>query len=471
MRSSKLARLFFSLSKQEHRALKKFVRSPYYNKRTDIIDLLDYLLKIDPTDYKALQKEEVYKQVFSKEAYNSEQFDYTMSFLLKSIEQFLVEQRSSRDPLKVQMAMVQEYRRLGLNKHFSSAFRYAQKNHLKQPYRDTRFHRYDFRLEVEQYEFESKQQGRSVPTNLQTLNDKLDLQYIAQKLRHSCLSLAHQSVYKTEYDTGLLEMVLLYIEQNPKLLKYPAISLYFYYYKAVTTPQKEEYYQKFKPILFAETDHFVHTEMRDLYLLAINYCVKKSNQGQEHYYQELFELFREGIEKKILMDDDGILHPFTFKNAVRMAVRLDELDWASNFVEQYQNYMDLQYQEAYVNYTQAEILVAQKQYQLALGLLQQIDYKDLQMNLGAKTMLLKIYYALDEYDVLESFLSSFKTFIRRKDVLGYHRENYKNIIKLTQKLITVSPYNKKAKDQLRQLIETTKPLTEKAWLLKKLDEL
>lgn len=470
MRSSKLARLFFALSKTEHRALKKFVRSPYYNKRTDIVDLLDYFIKIDPTDYKALQKEAVYAKVFPKENYSSEKLDYAMSFLLKSIEQFLVEQRSSRDLLKVQIAMVQEYRRLGLQKHFSKAFRQAQKTHLGHAHRDTRFHRYDFRLEVEQYEFESKEQ-RSVPTNLQTLNNKLDLQYIAQKLRHSCQSLAHQSVYKTEYDTGLLAMVILYIEQTPKLLEHPAISLYFYYYKAVTSPEKEEYYQQFKPILFAETERFAHVEMRDLYLLAINYCVKKSNQGQQQYYQELFELFRAGIEKKILMDNDGILHHFTFKNAVRMAVRLNELAWATDFVEQYQSYLDPSYQEAYVNYTQAEILVAQKSYQPALVLLQQIDYKDLQMNLGAKTMLLKIYYALDEYDVLESFLSSFKTFIRRKDVLGYHRENYKNIIKLTQKLLTVSPYNKKAQDQLRKQIETTNPLTEKDWLLQKIDQL
>ncbi|MCP4439592.1 MAG: hypothetical protein GY810_11675 [Aureispira sp.] len=469
MRSSKLARLFFSLSKLEHRALKKFVRSPYYNKRGDVVSLFDYLVKIDPSDYKSLQKEVVYAKVFPKEKYNSDKFDYAMSFLLKSIEQFLIEQRTSRDALKVQIAMVQEYRRLGLPKHFAKAFRYAQKKHLEQPYRDTRFHRYDFRLEVEQYEFESEQQ-RSVPTNLQTLNNKLDLQYIAQKLRHSCLSLAHQSVYKTEYDTGLLDMVFLYIEQTPKMLEYPAISLYYYYYKAVTSPEKEAFYQKFKPILFAETDRFAHAEMRDLYLLAINYCVKKSNEGQQQYYQELFDLFRVGIEKNILMDNDGRLHHFTFKNAVRMAVRLKELDWASNFVEDYEAYIDPLHQDAYVNYAKAEILVAKKEYQTALVLLQQIDYKDLQLNLGAKMMLLKIYYALDEYDVLESFLSSFQTFIRRKDVLGYHRENYKNIIKFTQKVLTISPYNKKAQDQLREQIETTKPLTEKAWLLQQLDQ-
>ena len=37
-------------------------------------------------------------------------------------------------------------------------------------------------------------------------------------------------------------------------------------------------------------------------------------------------------------------------------------------------------------------------------------------------MLLKIYYELQEYEVLDSFLHSFNVFLQRKKLIGYHKE-------------------------------------------------
>ena len=106
-----------------------------------------------------------------------------------------------------------------------------------------------------------------------------------------------------------------------------------------------------------------------------------------------------------------------------------------------------------------------------MELVNQYEFKDVLVNLNAKTMLLKMYYELSEYKALESLLESMRAYLQRKKELGNRINGYKNIVRYTKKLLKVNPYNKNQIAKLRQEIETATPLTEKAWLLKQLDDL
>ena len=79
--------------------------------------------------------------------------------------------------------------------------------------------------------------------------------------------------------------------------------------------------------------------------------------------------------------------------------------------------------------------------------------------------LLKSYYHLEEFDLLDAHLNAMNNFIRRNKVLGYHKANYLNIIRYTKKLIALNAYDKKAVELLRQLLMAEEKLTEKNWLL------
>ena len=103
-----------------------------------------------------------------------------------------------------------------------------------------------------------------------------------------------------------------------------------------------------------------------------------------------------------------------------------------------------------------------------MKILQQDKYKDLISNLGAKTLLIKIYYEHQENDVLEYFLISFEAFIKRKKEIGYHKANYLNIIRLMKKMLTLNPFDKKAKLKLQEEVKTTQPLSERVWFLEQL---
>jgi len=104
-----------------------------------------------------------------------------------------------------------------------------------------------------------------------------------------------------------------------------------------------------------------------------------------------------------------------------------------------------------------------------LGHLQSADYRDFINNMVAKTLQLKVYYELGEYDLLESHLRNMRTFLRRKRKMSYHQQNYRNIVQLTQRLIALPPMDKAAQKRLRADLLATEPLTERHWLLEKLE--
>lgn len=468
MYSSKLVDLFYSLSKAQLRALRKFVRSPYFNKRQDVVDLFDLLYKTSLENRTALRKESVFLKLFGNQKFSADKVDYTMSFLNKLIEQFLVHQSSMEDEVQTELALMKSYRQLGLTKHFNQALQTARRHQTKSKRRDIDYHKKDFAIEAEQYQFLATQK-RDANKNLGAVSKKLDLLLLAQKLKDGCRLLAHQAVAKQGYDFSLLETLLPYLEQNPELLKTPGIGLYYYCYKAATQEEgSEAYYREFKQGFLSSTKAFALEEQQGLYTLALNYCVRQANLGKANYEEELFEWYRVGLDLNLLTDN-GKLNPFKFNNITKLALRLQKIEWTANFIKKYKNSLDPLYRTTYVHNAYSMLSFARGNYEETLERLQEMDYRELFIALDAKLLLIKVYYHLGEYDVLESFISSFKVFLRRKDIMAYHQEIYRNFLRMVQKLVQLPSFDKKARAKLREEMTVTERLPEKQWLLEQLD--
>ncbi|CAA6803398.1 MAG: Unknown protein [uncultured Aureispira sp.] len=467
MYTSKLVDIFYSLSKSQLRGLRKFVQSPYHNKRKDVVALFELLYKTPLENRIALRKQKAFPKVFGQKKYSSDQMDYTMSFLFKVIEQFLVYENATQDKINVQIALMEEYRKLGLSKHFQQSLKIAEQYQEKSTVRDIDYHEKAFQIELQQYDFLAPKQ-RDAPKNLQELSTKLDLRFLSQKLMDACRLLAHQAVAKQKYNFGLLDGLLAYIENEPAVLAHPSIAIYYYYYQATVEEDGEDYFQKFKTAFLESTDAFVEKELQDLYILAVNYCIKNINVGKDKYQLEMFDFYKAGLELRILLDENNTLSPFTFNNITKLALRLGKIDWTEKFIKAYENFVEAQYHETYVHNAYSMLYFTQGKYEETMIRLHQVDYKELFITLDAKVLLMKVYYQLDEYDALESFINSFKVFLRRKDILAYHQEIYKNFIRMLQKLINLPPFNKAAKEKLYKEIEGTQKLLEKKWLLEQL---
>lgn len=459
--------LIYKLEKTEIRQLKKFVRSPFVTHREDLGRLFNHLADFLYAGKTLPTKEILFACIFPDEPYDDQKLRSTMSDLHKIVEQYLKWKMAQEDVVGSHLALATTYRQRNLPKHFQRTISKVQKIQENQPLRNPEFYQNFLRYQIETTHFQTTNH-RTGGFNLQGIDDTLDTLYLAQKLRHACTQLSHRAVFQTDYQFGLLKEWIDSLEES-KHLGVPAISLYYYCYRFLTEEYSQAYFRKFRKVLSQHQSNFPKEELRDLYRAAINFCIRKLNEGSLEFTREGWELFQEGLKAEIFIENDR-LSRFTFDNVVGFGLRLEEYEEVEIFIKKYQPKLESTYRVSTVNFNFARLEYSRKNYDKALHYIQITDSKDLVNQLITKTLILKIYYEAKEFDLLESHLDNFRLFIHRREVSDFHQTNYKNIISLTRKLIALTPYDQKERARLEQTIQQEKVLTEKSWLLEKLHQ-
>lgn len=465
MENTRLLKLLRTFSDAELRALKKFVRSPYFNQRREVVDLLDFLEKPLKNKRPAPEKEQAFTAVFGKEQFDDHRIRMAMSFLFQQANLFLAVQDFQNDDAGVRLRQAALLRQRKLPDQAAQARVDTATALLGQPLRNADFQEqlYQFMLEKYRAEVEFNPTG---PLPLQELSQQLDRAFLSRKLWQSCFMLSHQAVYNVQYDFGLLDGLLDGLE-TAAVLQDPSVTVYYCCYRALTEPSDPAWFQRFKKALLQNSKLFQPEEMRDLYLLAINFCIRRYNAGNPDYLSEQFDLYRDGLAKRYFLSE-GALSRYTYLNAATIGLVLHELDWVDQFIHEYRDYVREPHRESLFSFNRARLEYQRRRLDEALKLLQKAEYKDPMLHLAAKTLQLKIFYELEEFDLLESHLQTLQTFIRRKKELGYHRENYLNTIRFTRKLLETNLYDKSARKALKEEIENTKAVAEKEWLLERI---
>lgn len=468
MLKSRLIEVFQSFSKKDIRGLRKWVNSPFFNQREDVILLFEYLAKLYPfKKYDLLDKKKVFRKIFPKENYDEKKFGYTMSFLSQAIKDYLAYEEYAAEPMNSQIHLLRAFRNRGLQRQTETELLNAEKQLSKQPLRSIEYHFFNYQLQYEKSDFHISQK-RAGNENFQALSDEFTSYFIANRLRLICTGLVFKIVTKSSYQQKLQEEVLKYVEEND-YSNTPAVAVYYNAYKALTEDDSITYFNTLRDLVKEHHQRFPKSELRGIYILAINYCIKQSNAGKGNFLRDLFNLYKQGLKHNIFFEK-GVLSRFTYKNIIVAGLQLSEFEWVKTFIYEYKDQLAKNHRENVFNYNLAIYYFVKKEYNEAMELLLQVHFDDLHHDLNSRCMLLKIYYELDEDNALNSLLSSLKTFIYRRSDLGYHRDNYLNLIRFTKKLLYLPSYDKEGKESLKNEILSTKAVVEKRWLLQKIEE-
>lgn len=465
LEKSRLIVLFEILTKSEIRQLDKVIRSPLFNQKELLIHLFEYLAECLNHQAVLPSKEDIFQKIFPKEPFDPIKLRWMLSKLTKVIEKFLAYQEFFSDQVSVKTKIATAYRKRELERHFQTTIQEAEKAQENTPFQNAAYFRNRYEIQMEKYNFTSKG-ARSSSQYFQSITDNFDIFFLATKLRQGCISISLQSVYNAEYDLGMLPEALQFVKRND-MLNIPAIGIYYYCYHALVYLNEEDYFQRFKKMLFAYGTQFPIDEIQDLYLLAVNYCIRRLNEGEKRYAQEGLDLYKVGLESKVILKD-GKLSIFAYRNVIAMGLIIKDYEWVETFLYAYKSALDRKHQKSIFNFNLARLEYARGNYDKAIELLNQANYKDLLLNLSAKAMALKIYYEQGAFRLLDAHLHSMKTYIVRKKVIGYHRTNYLNLIRYTQKLIGLNFYDKQAVASLKESIEEEKSISEREWLLQRL---
>ncbi len=457
MQNSQLIQLIQSFSSLELREVRKFLTSPFFNTRADLVQLFDFL-----TENKDASKEATWLHLLPTEPFDDQRLRLLMSYLHRLLEQYISIKELTADELQNRLHLAIGYRKRGMATAFERTRFFLQKAMDEQPSRDAHFYQNQYRLQWEQYQTATANN----PTEqlpLREMAGSVDVFYLSTRLRLICLAAAQMGVYHAG-NQSFMEAELVALAQKDEWLDVPAVAIYLHCYRMLKQSEEELHFQQFKQLLLESNGQFGTEEMRGLYLLAINYCIRRLNDGQKSYFPEVLDLYKSGLATGHLLEN-GVLSRFTYHNIVAAGLQSGELDWVNFFIHEYKNALERSYRESSFSFSLARLEYTRRRYDAVLELLQKANYRDPLLNLAAKTLLLKTWYEIGEHDLLQSHLDAMRNYIHRKRVIGYHRTNYLNIVKYADKLLKINWLDAKAVDALRSEMEREEVLTEREWLV------
>jgi parvulin-like peptidyl-prolyl isomerase len=482
MQNSKLYSILERFDKYEQNRLKKFLTSPYFNRNEALVMLYDLLVGHinEKTQGKSqtakpepeLEKTELWEKIYPGESFDDVLFRKNCSDLLKLIEDFLAQQVYEENPINQATFLIEAVAKKKLDKLYNSTMKSARRLTEQQPYRNANYYLAQFQVEKNYFDILGLEHDRTSKKNEEEILNNLDRFFIAEKLRVACSVLSQKILVSHEYTLLLMDDIVAEINRHG-FAEVPPISVYYQIYLTYVDAENADHYFKLMNILEKFGDSFPRNEAEFIYQAALNYCVKKLNQGSRQFLEEYFNVFNILLTKELILVD-GELSPWHFRNIVVIALRLGKYEWTGKFINTYKSYLPESMRENAVSYNLAQLYFSQKRFDKVVELLRTVEYDDITYNLNSKTMLLSTYYETDEIEPLYSLMDSFRTYLNRhKDFAASRRILYTNLIKFTKQLTKIIPGDKKALDKLKKEVEEAEPkgIASITWLKEKIAEL
>lgn len=465
MKNTHLSRLLSTLTSKELKLLKKWVASPFFNQRSDVIQLLDIYLNYRKKKQPIPTKQKTFNLLFPNEAYDDHRIRMVMSFLNRLTEKFIIYQEQEKKTIENKLNLLTYYRKKEFWKPYQRLVKEIDTTITKNPNRSIEYYQTKHLLNQEKYEVE-KVAKRYLPNQLlQPISDNLDITILLTRLKESNLIQNDGRISAVEFDLGLTPQLIAIIDEHPTYIANPAIATYYAAHQLLNNINDANYFQKLRKLVTAHNTIFSRKELFAFYTFLTGFCIINYNKGKQENLPILFELFQE--ELALGLHEHKITSIF-FKNIVLVGLNSKAYDWVKQFIHNYVPKLEAQYQHAVGNWAHAALAHRQKDYDTALTLLQTTKTKDYHHNLTTRVTMTKIYFELKEWDVLQSHLKAFEIYTRRLPRTGelkVHKRNYLNFIQFIQKILRLKPHHKTGRNQLLEKLQAATEIVDKQWLL------
>ncbi len=361
---------------------------------------------------------------------------------------------------------------------------------------------------------------RRKEANLLNISNTLDDYYFFSKLKLYCEYLSYQNIVGKELvqyeaqDFRLLEAVLTII-QNEYLESSDVFNIYWNFkelYERFEVDQHELFYNTLKRIekIVAELDE---EDISEVFSFLSNYCIRKINDGNETYLENLLYINIEIINALYSLDSNRHLLPALFLNSIKTALRIENdaffntlnskdisshlsfknrLEWTGKFIEVYAPTLSDKQKNILYHYTLALLEFERKDFEKAHQILKNIERKKgLFINLNIKKIFIQIQFErfenrdskLAAFSELQTGLEAYRGSIKHyksKPKLNYQLQLHDDFYKLCQKLFNLykkngfayknAAYHQKRTD-LEEEIKQLKNNPHQNWLLEKVQSL
>ena len=477
MIKNNLIDLLKSFSKKEMTRFYEFVQSPYHNKHQEVQALVRYLHKIYPQfTPKKCQREKVFKQLFPKKTHDQAALALLFTYAFRLAKEFLAIEKYKGQEERESLYLLTALRQKNQSTIYEKQVLKAKKKLDNATFKGSPFYweQYALAKETDLY-FEPRSRNASL-VGIQEKQAFLDYFYLSEKLKDACESEVRRQILRVESEVQFIAPILASLENDwERYENIPPIAVYYHLYRLITEEDTAQYYQAL-PIIEQNSRFFPTQELKDIYTYIQNYCIKRINQSDALFMEELLKIYKIQLAKELLLDDKKQLSEWHYKNIVTLGLRLKEREWVYTFINQYRERLPAESRENAYRYNRAAYAYEEGDYDKVLSLLLQVEYTNIQYSLSARWLLLQTYYELEESNAFFALCDSFRLYLQRNQLIAaFKKKGHEQGIRLVKRAFQLKldkPYIKKEKAikelaKLQQEIEGTDTLFNRGWLLGK----
>jgi len=480
MKKNKVIAQLMALPEKEFRRFGKFVRNPANNKKDTLIRLYQFVVKNHPEyEERKFTKAQCFLYVFPDLEFQYERLngkaDELVSKKLKNplydmknlIDDFIIQQELADQSHEKTILLIK-----GLFKRqmYDKAFQLINKElyRLEGMAGDDFYHHfYQFQM-LDLKLINSLNKLNLSSSNFEKLQQLLDSFFVHAKLKTGYETKNRAQLFGENIDVLFFEEAKKAIEENRINSTNYAVHFYAKISNLKDTSSLEDYLEV-RNFYFDKIDNFPNKLIQEPLIYLLNYCMKVYEAGRKDFLTEMFELYKFGLDHQLLLQN-GHLATSDFKNIVVLATTLCQLDWAKKFVTNYAKLLTDNDRENVVLLCKAQVECESNNLRKVLKILQDVEFNDVYDNLMSRSLMLRAYYNLNEWNALEFFLEAYSKFVRRN--MGLSEEvkiSLFNMIKFTKVLIQAQ-FKQTSKKQLLEKLESYSSIYNKNWLTLKVNE-
>lgn len=475
MENTNLQRVLRTFSKSEWRSLGDFIASPYFNKNEKFIKfynlLTPYLGDFNITN---AGKEKIFRLVTKSAKFNDPSYRNLCSDFLELVQEFLAYEYMVKEN-----TMKQQY--------LTRAFTDRQLNELAEKVLTKT------KSEIEKIGYEEIEKLRSniwindatillsILNNRNRINASNDVmknaptyrvasEWALAKIFHSFLN--YMKACKSSGNAIDTKRITVFLELYEALQPFSSIvtEIYYLQVKMIMNQDDEMYFAAKK--LFSKNKNVIHKKNHENILIGLLDHANDKLHTAESWQAELFELSEIKMNDKLWKENKGLSYATLF-NAFMNALQMNKIAYAEKLIKQNSQYLHPSVTSSIEYLCKAWLYFYKNEIDAAHGQLTKVETENILIKYEMRTLQCLIYFEKKDWEVLASYLESFRHFILYNKTNADERVTtlFSDFCKYLSSLMKLAPFkSKNEKARLHKQISEAGPIYLKAWFLKHLED-
>lgn len=467
MKNTKLIELLNSLSRSELRKFNDFLKSPFFNKSKNILQLHNYF-KTRRQKTEKIDKHEIYKRIYPGMAYNDQKFRSLTSDYVKQIEMFFF-QLNFNDDIQVDLQNLEVFSQRNCYKNFSSAYKKLkayENNNIFPGYYD-----YHNLIRINSV-MQILSANRMLPekNHLDPITQTIKLFYIYSKLHFSNLNLIGTSAdsknkeFNSSFKNDFKE-VKAYVHDNLPLIKERHLSVYleFLLNNILSNYKDSNSYNELIKLFYNYHNNMTETVFYHIYFsINTRHMVSKYYTDDIRYSRQTLKFIKLS-EKFGLFKKLSVMNGQMFFNSIIISIKSGDTAFSEYFYKKYYDRVDAAIKDDIICLAKARIEIEKNNMIEAINVLKTVNNTNYQIYLTCRTYLAMAYYESSYYSELEYLVDAVKHYlVRNKEKMGIRFDKYNNFFTIINKLICAKSTH--SITIIKARLKKEKNINEKEWL-------